>query len=50
MKRIRYLTLLCMLLCGIIAKAQFNPDNPAELAQVGLVQPVAVAIKFLERQ
>lgn len=34
MKRIRYLTLLWMLLCGIIAKAQFNPANPAEPGQL----------------
>lgn len=31
MKRIRYLTLLAMLLCGIVAWGQdFNPTNPAE--------------------
>lgn len=34
MKRIRYLTLLWMLLCGIIAKAQFDPANPAEPGQL----------------
>ena len=34
MKRIRYLTLLWMLLCGIIAKAQFDPTNPAEPGQL----------------
>lgn len=34
MKRIRYLTLLWMLLCGIIAKAQFNPTNPTEPGQL----------------
>lgn len=34
MKRIRYLTLLWMLLCGIVAKAQFNPTNPAEPGQL----------------
>ncbi len=30
MKRIRYLTLLLMLLCSIMAKAQFNPTDPTE--------------------
>lgn len=34
MKRIRYLTLLWMMLCGIIAKAQFNPANPPEPGQL----------------
>ena len=34
MKRIRYLTLLWMLLCGIIAKAQFDPANPTEPGQL----------------
>ena len=43
MKRIRYLTLLCMLLCGIIAKAQFNPDNPAEPGQLTSKLELAVS-------
>ena len=34
MKRIRYLTLLWMLLCCIMAKAQFNPADPAEPGQL----------------
>lgn len=36
MKRIRYLTLLMVLLCGIVARAQdeFNPISPAEPNQI----------------
>lgn len=36
MKRIRYLTLLMVLLCGIVARAQdeFNPTSPAEPNQI----------------
>ncbi len=34
MKRIRYLTLLCMLLSGIAGWAQFNPADPAEPGQL----------------
>lgn len=36
MKRIRYLTLLLLLLCGIMARAQddFNPTSPSEPGQI----------------
>ena len=34
MKRIRYLTLLWMLFCGIVGRAQFNPENPSEPGQL----------------
>jgi len=34
MKRIRYLTLLCVLLCSIAGWAQFNPADPAEPGQL----------------
>lgn len=34
MKRIRYLTLLCLLLGSIASWAQFNPANPAEPGQL----------------
>lgn len=34
MKRIRYLTLLWMLFCGIVCWAQFNPMDPAEPGQL----------------
>lgn len=34
MKRIRYLTLLWMLFCGILCKAQFNPVSPEEPGQL----------------
>ena len=34
MKRIRYLTLLWMLFCGIVCWAQFNPESPDEPGQL----------------
>lgn len=34
MKRIRYLTLLWMLFCGIVCWAQFNPTSPSEPGQL----------------
>ena len=43
MKRIRYLTLLCLLLYGMIAKAQFNPSNPAEPGQLTSKLELAVS-------